>query len=275
MAMKTPEDWHRCVVPIETQDDQFVATGFLMNFYTIPCLVTNKHVINEKRLQYRLNLPSQRIDRIKINREKGFEDFFNWVCHPNENVDLAAILVPYEASTSAIGMYFDTVENPDEVYDGREIFYWGFPQGSGAEKSFQHYPILRTGVIAQSRYKYKFMIEANVFPGSSGSPVFTKSIIRKDETASSNEKMRIVFKAPKLVGIVSSYIPYEDIAYSGQTQQPRIVFQENSGLAWVIKADCIFDIINSKEFKEQSEPILEKDNLKRISDKRAYAYEYG
>ena len=276
MAMKIPEDWHRCVVPLETlQDSQFVATGFLMNFYTIPCLITNKHVIKEKNIQYRLNLPGQRIDRIKIGREKGFEDFFNWVYHSNDNVDLAAILVPFEASTSAIGMYFDTIESPDEIYDGREIFYWGFPQGSGAEKSSQHYPIMRSGVIAQSRFQDKFMIEANVFPGSSGSPVFTKSIIRKDEKASSKEKMRIVFKAPKLVGIVSSYIPYEDIAYSKQTQQPRVVFQENSGLAWAIKANRIFDIIKSKEFKEQAEPILEKDNLKRISDKRARAYEYG
>jgi hypothetical protein len=276
MAMKIPEDWHRCVVPIETlQDSQFVATGFLMNFYTIPCLITNKHVITKGALQYRLNLPGQRIDRIKIGREKGFEDYFNWVCHPNDNVDLAAILVPYEASTSAIGLYFDAIESPDEIYDGIEIFYWGFPLGSSAENSIQHYPILRTGAIAQNRFKDKFMIEANVFPGSSGSPIFTKSIIRKDEKASGKERMRIVFKAPKLVGIVSSYIIYKDIAYSKQTQQPRVILQKNSGLAWAIKADQIFDIINSKGFKEQAEPILEKNKLHRVSDIRSRAYEYA
>jgi hypothetical protein len=276
MSMKIPEDWHRCVVPIETiHDSQFIATGFLMNFYTMPCLVTNKHVIGEKDLQYRLNLPGHLIDRIRIGQERDFEDYFTWVCHPDDEVDLAAILVPYEASAIVVGMYFDTLALPDELYDGREIFYWGFPLGSGAEKSLQHYPIMRTGVIAQSRFENKFMVEANVFPGSSGSPIYTKPIIIKDEKASSKEKTRIVLKAPKLIGIVSSYITYRDVAISEQTGHPRVVFQENSGLAWAMKADCIFDIITSREFTEQATPLLEKYDLLNISDMRARASEFS
>ena len=92
-----------------------------MNFYTMPLLITSRHVIREKDLQYRLNLPGQRIERIKICREEGFEEYFDWVCHPNENVDLAAILVPFEASALVIGMYFDTIGGADELYNGREI----------------------------------------------------------------------------------------------------------------------------------------------------------
>ncbi|MEN6615143.1 MAG: hypothetical protein ABFD12_01160 [Syntrophorhabdus sp.] len=43
-----------------------------------------------------------------------------------------------------------------------------------------------------------------------------------------------------LVGIVSSFIPYREVAVSEQTRRPRIVFEENSGLAnlvpaWVLK----------------------------------------
>jgi len=103
IARRIPEDWPRCVVPIETlQDSQFVGTGFLMNYYTIPCLVINRHVIEgEEELQYRLNLPDQRIDRIKINQEEGYENYFNRVCHPNEDIVLAALLVPARAYTRA------------------------------------------------------------------------------------------------------------------------------------------------------------------------------
>ena len=40
-----------------------------------------------------------------------------------------------------------------------------------------------------------------------------------------------------LLGIVSSYIPYADVAVSRQTGRPRITFEENSGLAKVVPID--------------------------------------
>ena len=138
------------------------------------------------------------------------------------------------------------------MYDGREVFYWGFPLGVGAEGTLQHHPIMRSGIIAQNRYENQFIIEANVYPGSSGSPIFTKPIAIKEET-------RILFKAPRLNGIVSSYIPYIERAVSEQTRTPRILFEENSGLAWAIKAHCLFDIINSKEFKDQAIPLRARE----------------
>ena len=282
MVIRTPEDWHLAIVPIErSKDSGFVATGFLMNFYSMPCLVTNKHVaLENERLQFRLNMYDKRIERIKIGNEKGFEDDFEWVQHPDEKVDLAAILVPWVLGANVIGLNFDTIANTEELYDGREIFYWGFPLGYGAEKKLQHLPIMRTGIVAQIRGKKQFMIEANVFPGSSGSPIFSKSIVIKEDLNKdgniddSGIIASLIFKAPKLLGIVSSYIPYEETAYSRQTGIPRITFQENSGLANAINSHCIFDIIDTERFKKQAKLLMEEHDLETITEPRARAYDF-
>jgi hypothetical protein len=42
-----------------------------------------------------------------------------------------------------------------------------------------------------------------------------------------------------LIGIVLAYRPYDDIAMSIQTKKPRVIFEENSGLAEVLPVDEI------------------------------------
>jgi hypothetical protein len=54
-----------------------------------------------------------------------------------------------------------------------------------------------------------------------------------------------------LIGMVISYKPYNDIAVSQQTKQPRVIFQENSGLADVVPVDFIDETIADAE-KAQS-----------------------
>ena len=46
-----------------------------------------------------------------------------------------------------------------------------------------------------------------------------------------------------LIGIVKSYVPYRDVATSQQTKSPRIIFEENSGLAAVAPVDHILKTI--------------------------------
>ena len=46
-----------------------------------------------------------------------------------------------------------------------------------------------------------------------------------------------------LIGIVKSYIPYKDIAISQQTGNPRVIFEENSGLALVEPVDSIKETV--------------------------------
>jgi len=46
-----------------------------------------------------------------------------------------------------------------------------------------------------------------------------------------------------LIGIVKSYISFQDIAISQQTKRPRIIFEENSGLASVVPVDFIMETV--------------------------------
>jgi len=46
-----------------------------------------------------------------------------------------------------------------------------------------------------------------------------------------------------LIGIITSYVPYKDIAISQQTGRIRITFEENSGLAAVLPADYIIEVV--------------------------------
>ena len=42
-----------------------------------------------------------------------------------------------------------------------------------------------------------------------------------------------------MIGLVSSYVPYRDVAISNQTNRPRIIFEENTGLTNIIPVDDI------------------------------------
>ena len=55
-----------------------------------------------------------------------------------------------------------------------------------------------------------------------------------------------------LIGIVKSYIPFQDVAISQLTQRPRVVFEENSGLANVETVDKIIDTIQADIARQQS-----------------------
>ena len=75
-----------------------------------------------------------------------------------------------------------------------------------------------------------------IFPGNSGGPV----ISRPEAVAIDGTKAN---SASNLIGIVRSYLPYVDVAVSGQTGQPRLVMHENSGLAEVHPVDYIVETV--------------------------------
>ena len=87
----------------------------------------------------------------------------------------------------------------------------------------------------------ELLIDANIFPGNSGGPVFTRSSSFNYRTRS----LGGVGDPGFLIGIVSSYIPYVDVGQSPQTQRVRITFEENSGLATVYSADQVESAIRS------------------------------
>jgi Trypsin-like peptidase domain len=127
------------------------------------------------------------------------------------------------------------------VSEGDGIFVLGFPMNLAGTQ--RNYVIARQGCIARvaellANVSNTFMIDAFVFPGNSGGPVILKTELNAIEGTKAQ-------KNAYLIGMVISYRPYRDVAVSPQTNRPRVVFEENSGLADVVPIDAI-----EKAFKE-------------------------
>jgi len=101
--------------------------------------------------------------------------------------------------------------------------------------------IVREGIIAriEDLLNYgaeSFMIDSFVFPGNSGGPVLLKPEVVSIKGTQYHPD-------PYLIGVVDAYLPYREPAVSLQTQETRVVFEENSGLANILPIDYVNDAI--------------------------------
>jgi S1-C subfamily serine protease len=148
------------------------------------------------------------------------------------------------------GIRFDYFQNDNQVLtrsgardaglsEGDAVFVLGFPLGLvGKGKNFV---IVRQGAIARIRdcleaHQKNFLIDCSIFPGNSGGPI----IIRPEIAAIEGTKN---LTQASLIGVAAGYVPYRDVAISAQTGNPRITFEENSGLASVFPIDYIEEVI--------------------------------
>lgn len=133
-----------------------------------------------------------------------------------------------------------TDEEKQHIVEGNGVFLIGFPLGLiGKERN---YPIVRQGIIARIQDWLRgdestFLIDSSAFPGNSGGPV-----VLKPENVAITGTTGITHSL--LIGMISCYIPYRDVAISEQTGEPRIIFEENSGLAEVVPIDLIKETID-------------------------------
>jgi hypothetical protein len=146
------------------------------------------------------------------------------------------------------------------VAAGDGTFVLGFPMG--LVENAHSAVIVREGIIARiedllSYGAESFMIDSFVFPGNSGGPV-----LLKPENISIQGTQN--HPDPYLIGVVDAYQPYREPAVSLQTQETRIIFEENSGLANILPIDYVNDAIvnnsnrhgwRSKE-RQSSQPII-------------------
>lgn len=212
----------------------------------LPILVTNKHVIQDlDELYIRFNQGSESGSerfRMPLHPEDGVHLF-----QTSEQYDIAATLLPGNALREA-GADFTPI--PDaamldlagleaaQITGGDTVFTLGFPMGlAGDEKK---YAIVRAGVIARLDREIiektgGFLIDCAVFPGNSGGPVILPTEMH---TLGPEQPRRRVH----VIGIVSGYLPYEDVAISQQSKTPRVSFIENSGLASVVPLDAVHEL---------------------------------
>jgi hypothetical protein len=170
-------------------------TGFLYTFqnetndiFSIPVIVTCWHVVDGGVAgRFFISQPSTNASWPETNRIGiGIPYFQNaWIRHPDTNVDLAIMpIAPMLHALQNTGNKIDIaplnsrlIPSEEEVRGYgvfQEVKFIGYPIGIWDEKN--NLPVIRRGMTATDPVvdyngKSEFLIDAAVFPGSSGSPV--------------------------------------------------------------------------------------------------------
>jgi len=215
-------------------------------------LVTNRHVLADlTEIWVKCNpLSGTGSQDLAITlRSSNGKD--TWISHPDSGVDLAATSIDVDY-LRAHNLRLNFFRNDDHswtidqmkdagVSEGDGVFVLGYPMG--LVNDVWQTAVCRTGCIARIQDVLNtgggdFLIDASIFPGNSGGPV----VIQPESTAIVGTQG--IDKA-NLIGVIQSYLPYQDLAVSAQTGQPRIIFDENSGLAPVIPVDRLNELMTA------------------------------
>lgn len=257
-----PKFFIDAVVSIGTRDSQnninWNATGFFLTRKTEqfgkvrPFLITNRHVFaNLTHIVIRMK--EKESDNLKevdapIIDEKGNPLF---VLHPNINIDIAVL--PLNGSfIEENNLHFPAFDIDEHcltsktlidygIEAGSLVYMLGFPMGLVTRES--NLPICRLGCIgriceAQIQETNNILLDIQNFPGNSGSPI----ILRPEIMAIDGTKF---FDKSVMIGIIHSYIPYQERLVNLQTQQIVEVRTENSGIANMHPVEYILEIIDN------------------------------
>ena len=154
----------------------------------IPVIVTNKHVVQGfPKGSITFTVREGQEPKLGHGFRLDIEDFSNaWTGHPDLAVDVAVIpLAPLESHIQQMGVQvFYKAVSPDIVPSAQqleeldafeELVFIGYPNGIWDKKNLL--PVMRTGttgtpLAVDFEGQPTFLMDASVFPGSSGSPVF-------------------------------------------------------------------------------------------------------
>lgn len=174
----------------------------------------------------------------------------NVVGHPDPDVDIAILtctnlfnLLPNQLYFKAASYDMLATFDEPELSVAENVYFVGYPDNR--YDIANNLPLIRMGLIA-SHPKYDFngkpvlIIDAQVFPGSSGSPVYI------DLTYENMKNGQIVVgkRNIKLLGIVSATMVRNNQLKAIQTAT-NFVTQEVLGLGIVFKATAIKELIDS------------------------------
>lgn len=183
-------------VPIQVEKEDGTrssGTGFVFNYLqdreknlSIPLVVTNRHVVNEaKRGIIQFATQENGIPVPGKNVLVEFDASFFQI-HIDPALDLVAApiaSVMHQLEQRNIRVFFRAIdaniiptrEQLDDLGAMEDVIFIGYP--SGLFDSHNATPIVRRGITATPVWnnynnEKRFLIDAGVFPGSSGSPVF-------------------------------------------------------------------------------------------------------
>lgn len=272
-----PKDWRKALVSIELPNPpnptnptmppyRQIGTGFFITTDTQApfrgILITARHVFDGAcaqgtevllRVEETPSIPDSAVQRVPLTicdkRVVGTTvvPTPRWVNHPH--ADLAAIapqfakltlplpsIAPFPASLVASASDLEKWH----VAEGDDVLLLAFYPNAGADRPSS--AIIREGVIAEFQEQPDtFLISLPVFPGNSGSPLVLRptAIHASDNGATQLGEVN----PPLLLGVVIESIQYQEAAMSLQTGRPRVLFEENSGLTRVVRAERIRELL--------------------------------
>ena len=185
-------------IECETNQGMSSGSGYFFRFLegegkSVPCIVTNKHVI-EGSMKGKFHMSLMGDDgkaKIAEHQEFQVDDFEKyWIKHIDASIDLAVFPIAWiinEAEKSGSKYFFleltKEIIAPPQLLNSlptmQEIIMIGYP--NGIWDAMHNLPIIRRGITATHpklllNGKPEFLIDAACFPGSSGSPVFLANI---------------------------------------------------------------------------------------------------
>ncbi|MBQ4267440.1 MAG: trypsin-like peptidase domain-containing protein [Clostridia bacterium] len=252
-----PQFYSDAVVAIGLIDNQgnkiWVATGFIVTqkneldeHYAF--LATNKHVLDDgcKQIILRFNIPGKIDSKDYAATLINSDGIKNFSVHAESDVACmyinGSVLNADLGDISAFNLEEfalsreQMIEN--DVIDGSIVYSLGFPYGLVGVDS--KVPLCRMGCISKIKEPYStngYLLDIQNFPGSSGSPVINR--IEANHLKGTNG-----YNSTRLIGIMSSYIPYRDILISRQTGKEMQIVQENSGIAVAYDVNSIKETLD-------------------------------
>ena len=239
----------------------WIGTGFLVarkededkNKSTV-YLITNKHVVKDYPLLFaRFNYDESNGGEdlmlpLMVNGKKKYSE------HPAEEVDVIAVQInPDVMKKRKLKLRFIQLEDHSltlsemektGVEEGALVYALGFPMN--LMRKNVNAPICRLGCISRVADAFVnpdatnlYLVDTQVFPGNSGGPLISRPEMISIENTPVNSSAR-------LIGILSAYIPYQEILYSKQTGHQRMVQEENSGLTIVHPVDRIKEVVEQE-----------------------------
>lgn len=247
-----PQSYLDSTLAIGERDANFqtkwIGTGFLFAWLITPpgqsplydvFLITNHHVLEKhEAVVIRCNLiePPESLD-FEVSLCVGKTSAVTF--HSDREIDVAVVKLDDSmlASSGIQIQAFSTAYllrgQSREFREGSRIFVLGYPLELVSEK--RQFAICRAGCIARIRDFYAwqtkdFLIDAAAFPGNSGGPVLAHLPMYSGLVIG-------------LVGIVYNTVLHREAAINMRTNEPRIMYEQNSGLARVFPIDYAIECI--------------------------------
>ncbi len=255
--------------PNEKGELQPIGTGFIFSkvlekvgeneFRVKTYIVTARHVIYKNGLDQSSQKKEVYLRFDKLGEEKA--QVFNLPLYnetsamfsiPSSDIDVAVIpLNPAALRENKID-FIDIIDTDTALRSkdytevglstGDEVFFLGFPLGLRGE--VKNYAICRGGLIArldsESLKEHVIYLDAPVFPGNSGGPVFCKPQLTHIEGT-------LPIKKAYLLGIATKFLHKEKDIETGLSQGDLEKMEGHLGLAKIITVDAIYLAIEEHE----------------------------